>query len=55
MMGAPQIIYVVLIALSLGIHLARHGEPRNARFSIWSGLVNASASIGLVWWGGFFG
>lgn len=52
-MGIPQIIYIVLTAMNLGMALAKHGKPREN----WNVFVN-SASAAIVYtlliWGGFF-
>lgn len=54
MMGAPQIILIVLYAMSLGTELSKHGEPRTGNHSFWSALV-ACVIVGLLLvWGGFF-
>lgn len=53
-MGTPQIIFIVLAALSGGIIMARHGQPRdNYNFGMW--LFTMVVKVGLLYWGGFFG
>lgn len=52
-MAWPQITYIVIAALSLGIVLARHGEPREA-YSFWHAVTNSAISFGLLYAGGFF-
>ena len=54
-MGAPQIILCVCLALTMGIHLAKHGELRN-RPNYHAGwyLLDACFTLGLLYWGGFF-
>jgi len=54
MMGWPQITMLVLLALSLGVCLAKHGEPRNSNYSFWISLFSASLQVWLLWEGGFF-
>lgn len=53
-MGIPQICYIVIIALGLGISLAKHGEPREDKYSFFNALFGASIQIGLLILGGFF-
>lgn len=53
-MKAPQIIYVVWLALSVGISLARHGKPKMGNESFWGALLGVAIQIGLLLWGGFF-
>ena len=53
-MGWPQITYLVLLGLSLGISMARHGSPRTDRHNFWIALIAESLLLGLLWVGGFF-
>ena len=53
-MHAPQITWLCMIALSLGIGLAKHGEPR-PNYSFFSILISAAIETGILIWGGFFG
>lgn len=55
-MHAPQIIMIVLWSLTLFDDLAHHGEytePRKRNF--FGTLIAVGLSVGLLWWGGFFG
>lgn len=52
---APQIIFLVLSAMSLGISLAMDGKPRAGKYSFLVTLISQAIGIGLVYWGGFFG
>lgn len=54
-MGIPQIIYLVLIFVSLINESVRHGEPKDYEYNIFTALFAAALDIGLLWWGGFFG
>ena len=51
---APQIIYIALCCLNLGIHLAKHDQPRADKFSFFGALLSNSIAAGLLYWGGFF-
>lgn len=53
-MGAAQITMMCLLALSVGIHVAKHGEPRRDKYSVWTGLLAAAINIAILWWGGFW-
>lgn len=53
-MNAPQIIIVIMYALSLGIEIQRHGEPKHGRENAWVTLVVIAINLGLLYWGGFF-
>jgi hypothetical protein len=53
-MGTPQIILIVLVAMSGTVILINHGKPRpNFNFPIWAAA--AAVQFGLMYWGGFFG
>jgi hypothetical protein len=51
-MQAPQIIIIVLIAISLVVNLLRNGESR--KFSFVSALFDSAIVVGVLIWGGFF-
>jgi hypothetical protein len=53
-MGVPQICYIVIITLGLGISLAKHGEPQGD-YNFFTTLIAAAIQIGLLILGGFFG
>ena len=50
----PQIIYIVLMGISLGVALIKHGEPREHNYHFGLSLLGALISVGLLYWGGFF-
>ncbi|MEO8118018.1 MAG: transglycosylase SLT domain-containing protein, partial [Rhodoferax sp.] len=51
----PQITWIVLAALSLGVVLAKNGQPRISRHSVFSTLIEIAIFGTLLWYGGFFG
>lgn len=53
-MGIPQICYIVIIALGLGITLAKHGEPKEDNYNFFTALFGAFIQVGLLILGGFF-
>jgi len=50
----PQIIWLVLVIYGTAYALVNHGKPRPP-YNIWIDLVSTAISLGLLWWGGFFG
>jgi len=54
-MRAPQIILIILLAMSLSFNLIKHGEPRKAEYNFWITLFSTVMTVALLWWGGFFG
>ena len=53
-MHAPQIAWIALVAASLGIGLAKHGEPRGD-YNFFTVLISAVIETAILIWGGFFG
>ena len=52
---APQIVYLVLLGVSLGADLVQHGKPKTGKHSAPIGLAANVTMLALLWWGGFFG
>lgn len=50
----PQIIYIVIMSLSLGMDLMKHGEPREGNHNFWISFLSATIMILILYWGGFF-
>ena len=48
------IAYLMLMAVSVGIHLARHGEPRKDKFNVWTATFTAAIELSLLWGMGVF-
>lgn len=53
MAALPQLIYIVLMALSLGLNFASHGKPREPG-NAWYAVAALAIVLPLLWWGGFF-
>ncbi|EFH3410628.1 transglycosylase SLT domain-containing protein [Escherichia coli] len=51
-MGWPQITWIVLVSLSLGIEMMMHSRTRKHNF--WGHLASVLVVAGLLWCGGFF-
>ncbi|WP_156129088.1 hypothetical protein [Chitinibacter sp. ZOR0017] len=53
-MSYPQLIWLALNGIALGIALSEHGKPKTGKHSFWSTLI----AVGLGYWivsaGGFF-
>ncbi|MCW2488896.1 lytic transglycosylase domain-containing protein, partial [Candidatus Symbiopectobacterium sp. NZEC127] len=54
-MGWPQITWLVVTSLVLGINLMQHGKLRTDRHNFWGKLFDALVTAGVLWAGGFFG
>ena len=49
----PQLIYLGLIILALGLHIGLHGQPQK-NYNAFTQLVSSIISVGILYWGGFF-
>lgn len=49
-----KVTFIVLLTMSVGIHLAKHGERRDDKYNFWSALFGAAINLLLLWGGGFF-
>jgi hypothetical protein len=53
---APQLIFLALLAIGVGVHIARFGQPKKPdTHDLCDVLVGPGITLGLLWWGGFFG
>ncbi len=52
-MGIPQIILIVLYAVSLLLNAYIHGKPKEGYNNFWIALISTGIDIGLLLWGGF--
>lgn len=48
----PQLVYIAITCLGLGIAMCNHGEETKQNF--WSCLLATCIQIGIMHWGGFF-
>ena len=53
-MGIPQVVYLVLIALSLGISISDHGKVRVKQENCVTSIIAAAIQLAVLYWGGFF-
>jgi hypothetical protein len=53
-MGAPQIIMIVLITLNVANAVFNHGKTREHN-GLSTLLIDMPITVGLLYWGGFFG
>ena len=53
-MGIPQIIMIVMLALTLFVSVVEHNKPREGKYNVWQTLVGIAIQISLLTWGGFF-
>lgn len=49
----PQLVFLLLTALDLGLTLAQHGQPREPH-NFWASLLIAASALIILYLGGFF-
>ena len=50
----PQITLIVLGAIGVGIHLAKHGQPKTEKFNGVTQMLVVSLEFWILYEGGFF-
>jgi hypothetical protein len=51
----PQLIFLFLLTLGLGISFAKHGEEKSSpNYNGWHSVINFIVTVGILYWGGFF-
>ena len=53
-MNGGQIGILVLLGMNVGLHLAKHGEPKEGKYNFGAALVANLIEVGLLYWGGFW-
>ena len=50
----PQIVYLAIVFAGFGLNVAKHGEPEDGKYNVFSYSAGAALMIGLLYAGGFF-
>ena len=50
----PQLIYLALIFLGLGLEMTRHGKPKEGTYNVKHTVIATVIGLTLLWGGGFF-
>ena len=51
----PQLIFLFLITMGLGIQITKHGQQKEAStYNGNTGMINYVITLILLYWGGFF-
>ena len=53
-LGWPQIVYICLIMMNLGMYLVKHGEKNNTKYNFFTCLLSNLISVWILYSGGFF-
>lgn len=51
----PQYAYLGLTFVGLGIHLAKHGEPKEGVYNVVTGVIASGLLLWILYCGGVFG
>ena len=50
----PQLLWIALMALALGVALAKNGQPETGTHRLHVTVLAVAIQAGLLYWGGFF-
>lgn len=50
----PSLVYLFLTAMGLGLIMAKHGQPRDEEYNIWTSLFAQIVVFAILYWGNFF-
>lgn len=50
----PQLVWLALVMIGLGVDVARHGQPKTGKYNFWSSLAAIPIAIAILYFGGFF-
>lgn len=51
---APQMIYLALVLIGVGVSMAQHGKPKTGNHHLGASIIGYGIVMGLLYWGGFF-
>ena len=53
-MNAPQIVWIVLVAINLVSEAEKHGKPKTGKHNFLISVTGAALAVGILYWGGFW-
>lgn len=53
--GWPQIVWICIVAMNLGMYLVKHGEEMSGKYNFFISLICQLISLWILYCGGFFG
>jgi hypothetical protein len=53
-MHSPQVLLLLFVGAGIGMHLVKHGEPRDGSYNFFHASIAGAIECGLLYWGGFF-
>lgn len=53
-MKSPQIVMIILFAISLLLTSNQHGKAKEGKYNFWAALVSVMIQVAVLYWGGFF-
>ncbi len=52
--GIWQIVLICMAAFTIAVNLAKHGEPREGNYNVFTALISVAIEIAILAAGGFF-
>jgi len=52
--GAPEIIYIILLGINVGLSASNHGKLKEGKHHFGFDMFVLLLGVGLLYWGGFF-
>ena len=53
-LGIPQMLYLILLLLGVGLAIGNHGKPKTGNENVWISIIGSGLVLALLFWGGFF-
>jgi hypothetical protein len=53
-MGTPQIIWLILNFVGIGVALSQHGQPRKGKHNFFATVIATFIEMLILYYGGFF-
>lgn len=50
----PQLVWLALVMIGLGVDVARHGRPKTGKYNLWASLAALLIAVAILYFGGFF-
>ncbi len=52
--GIPQLIFVGLQLIGVGVDIANHGKNKTGQYNGWASFIGTCILFAILYWGGFF-
>ena len=52
---APQLTYLAIVCIGLGIGITQHGQVKTEKKNAWNIIIGTALQMAIMYCGGFFG